>query len=162
MSVKFTRTGKLAYGDPPTIPVLNVSFYPNERGPYNLDTHIDANGYLLNPAKRWGGMMRKLDVRDFESANIGYIQFWLMDPFINDTLKTSKGGDLYFNLGEISEDVLKDGKKFYENGLPLTNNDTDIDETVWGKVPKNNRPFMHSITLREQIREKFRMWDSMA
>ncbi len=125
-----------AYGDPPTIPVLNISFYPNERGPYNLDTHIDANGYLLNPQKRWGGIMRKLDVRDFESANIGYIQFWLMDPFINDTLKTSKGGDLYFNLGEISEDVLKDGKKFYENGLPLTDDETAVDETVWGKVPK--------------------------
>ncbi|WP_238943986.1 T9SS outer membrane translocon Sov/SprA [Seramator thermalis] len=125
-----------AYGDPPTIPVLNVSFYPNERGPYNLDTNIDANGYLLNPYKRWGGIMRKLDVRDFESANIGYIEFWLMDPFVNDTLKTSKGGDLYFNLGEISEDVLKDGKKFYENGLPLTNDETAVEETVWGKVPK--------------------------
>lgn len=26
------------------------------------------------------------------------------------------GGELYFNLGDLSEDVLKDGKKAYESG----------------------------------------------
>jgi cell surface protein SprA len=29
----------------------------------------------------------------------------------------SNTGKIYFNLGEISEDVLKDGRKQYENGL---------------------------------------------
>jgi cell surface protein SprA len=29
----------------------------------------------------------------------------------------NNSGKLYFNLGEISEDVLKDGRKQYENGL---------------------------------------------
>lgn len=124
------------YGDPPTIPVLNLSFYPQERGPYNLDTDIDAQGRLLNPRQRWGGITRRMDIRDFESANIEYIEFWLMDPFVNDTLKTVTGGDLYFNLGEISEDVLKDGKKFFENGLPVDGDPTAVSETVWGKVPK--------------------------
>jgi cell surface protein SprA len=129
--------GRDAYfGQPATIPVLNLSYYPNERGPYNLDTHVDSEGRLLNPQGRWGGITRRMDVRDFEMANIEYIEFWLMDPFVNDTLGTSRGGDLYFNLGEISEDVLKDGKKFFENGLPVDGDTTAIGYTVWGKYPK--------------------------
>ncbi len=123
------------YGEPPTIPVLNISYYPDERGPYNLDTDIDSEGKLLNPAKRWGGITRRMDTRDFEAANIEYIEFWLMDPFINDISGTHGGGDLYFNLGEISEDILKDGKKFFENGLPVNDDPAAIATNVWGKHP---------------------------
>lgn len=47
-----------------------------------------------------------------------------------------QGGDLYFNLGEISEDILKDEKKFFENGLPIDGDTSKVDYTVWGKVPK--------------------------
>ncbi len=124
------------YGQPATIPVLNISYYPNERGPYNLDTNVDSDGNLLRPSTRWGGITRRMDTRDFEAANIEYIEFWLMDPFVNDTLGTARGGDLYFNLGEISEDVLKDGKKFFENGLPVDGDTTAIGYSVWGKYPK--------------------------
>lgn len=119
-----------------TIPTLNLSYYPNERGPYNLDGEkIDSDGKLLNPRDRWAGITRKMDVRDFEASNIEYIEFWLMDPFVKDFSSSHKGGDLYFNLGEISEDVLKDGKKFYENGLPVNDDPTAYTKTVWGKVP---------------------------
>ncbi|MGI6047837.1 MAG: cell surface protein SprA [Petrimonas sp.] len=123
------------YGEPPTIPVLNISFYPDERGPYNLDTNIDSKGKLLNPRNRWGGITRRMDTRDFETANIEYIEFWLMDPFVNDEFGMARGGDLYFNLGEISEDVLKDGKKFFENGLPVDGETTAVGTSVWGKYP---------------------------
>lgn len=119
---------------------LNISYYPEERGPYNLDAkNIGSDGKLLNPKKRWGGMTRKLSTTDFEAANIEYIEFWLMDPFINngkDSYPVNNGGKLVFNLGNISEDILKDGKKFYENGLPLDRNTNDVEFTVWGKVPK--------------------------
>lgn len=124
------------FGLPTTIPVLNLSYYPNERGPYNLDTNVDSEGRLINAGDRWGGITRRMDTRDFEAANIEYIEFWLMDPFVNDTLGTSVGGDLYFNLGDISEDVLKDGKKFFENGLPINGDTTEVGYTVWGKHPK--------------------------
>lgn len=124
------------YGQPTTIPVFNISYYPNERGPYNLDTNVDENGFLRNPQQRWSGITRRMDTRDFEAANIEYIEFWLMDPFVNDTLQNARGGDLYFNLGEISEDILKDGKKFFENGLPLDGDETAVGYTVWGKYPK--------------------------
>ncbi|WP_255491354.1 cell surface protein SprA [Dysgonomonas sp. ZJ279] len=126
------------FNEAATIPTLNLSYYPNERGQYNLDaTNINSDGNLLNPKKRWAGITRKMDVRDFESANIEYIEFWLMDPFVyNDTAAVkNNGGDLYINLGEISEDVLKDGKKFYENGLPINDDPTAYTTTAWGKVP---------------------------
>lgn len=123
------------YGEPPTLPIFNISYYPDERGPYNLDTDFNTDGKLLNPEKRWGGITRKMDTRDFETANIEYIEFWLMDPFVNDTLGNHSGGELYFNLGEISEDVLKDGKKFFENGLPVDGDPDAVGYSVWGKYP---------------------------
>ena len=115
--------------------VLNLAYYPNERGPYNLDAdNIFSDGSLMNPEKRWGGIMRKIDQTDFETANYQYIECWIMDPFIYN--ENGKGGDLYFNLGEISEDILKDEKKFFENGLPVDGDMSLVDTTVWGKVPK--------------------------
>jgi len=121
----------------PTLTVMNLSYYPTERGPYNLDVDgMNPDGTLTNPTKRWGGIMRKLDATDFETANIEYIEFWMMDPFITDKTATDKGGDLYFNLGDISEDILKDGKKFFENGLPFDGDISKTDTTVWGRVPK--------------------------
>lgn len=129
----------IAFNESSTLPVLNLSFYPTQRGPYNLDAvNINTQGELLNPKSRWGGITRKMDVRDFETSNVEYLEFWLMDPFVyNDTASVrNQGGNLYINLGEISEDILKDGKKFYENGLPLDGNPALVDTTVWGKVPK--------------------------
>ena len=123
------------YGESSTLSLLNVTYYPNERGPYNLDTDVDFDGKLNDPSKRWGGITRQLTTTDFESANIQYIEFWLLDPFIYE--QTGMGGDLYFNLGEVSEDILKDSKKFYENGLPAGSNQYQYEETVWGRVPTN-------------------------
>lgn len=119
--------------------VLNLSYYPTERGPYNLDVAgMNADGTLANPKNRWGGIMRKLDANasDFETSNIEYIEFWMMDPFINDKTNTDKGGDLYFNLGDVSEDILKDGKKSFENGLPLDGDLSKTESTKWGVAPK--------------------------
>ncbi|MDR2968196.1 MAG: cell surface protein SprA [Tannerellaceae bacterium] len=117
------------------LPVLNVAYYPNERGPYNLDAGtMNSDGTLASPEKRWGGMMRKIEQSDFETANVQYIEFWLMDPFLKDA--NAEGGDIYFNLGEISEDILKDGKKFFENGLAAAGDESNIEYTHWGKVPR--------------------------
>ena len=127
------------YREASTLSVLNLAFYPGERGPYNLDPGLDRNGRLPNPTRRWGGMMRKLETSDFEAANIEYVEFWMMDPFTErNGQQPSFTGDLYFNLGEISEDVLKDGKKFYESGLPLDNDASKYTTTAWGRVPTQN------------------------
>lgn len=129
----------LSYGEANWIQTLNLSFYPTERGPYNLDSeNIDSEGRLLNPEKRWGGMMRKMDNSNFENANVEYLQFWMLDPFLDPDNPNREGGDLYFNFGEISEDILKDGMKSYENGLPVDGDDQFIGETVWGRVSRQN------------------------
>jgi len=122
------------------IAVLNLGYYPDERGPYNFDTYpgaysagIDANGRLNAPETRWGGIMREVLTSDFEASNIQYIKFWLMDPFVENP--DHEGGDLYFNLGNISEDILRDSRKSFEHGLPGTIEVKNVDSTAWGRVP---------------------------
>lgn len=130
---------ELSYGESSIIQTLNLSYYPEERGPYNLDAeNIDAEGRLLNPEKRWGGIMRRMDNTNFEQSNIEYVQFWLMNPFMDENNPNRDGGDLYLNFGEVSEDILKDGLKSYENGIPDDGNDQYLTETVWGRVSKQN------------------------
>ena len=120
-----------------TLPVLNLAYYPQERGPYNLNTAVNMDGTLPNPRQRWGGMMRKLDTNDFETANVEYIEFWLLDPFIYSSEQEDAadyGGDLYINLGEVSEDILRDGKKFYESGMPVDGT-SSFTNSQWGRIP---------------------------
>ena len=120
-----------------TLPILNLAYYPEERGPYNLNTQVNMNGTLSLPQRNWGGMMRKLDTNDFETANVEYIEFWLLDPFIYSSLEPDAadyGGDLYINLGEVSEDILHDGKKFYESGMPVDGT-SSFTTTQWGRIP---------------------------
>ena len=121
-----------------TLSVLNLAYYPQERGPYNLTTQFNADGTLTSPATKWGGMMRRLETTDFEQANIEYVEFWLMDPFIyqrRDGTASQYSGDLYINLGEVSEDILRDGKKFYESGMPVDGSQA-FSYTQWGKIPE--------------------------
>ena len=124
---------------PTNIAVLNLAHYPAEKGPYNFDVNsnyysagINGEGNLEDPESRWSGMMRKIESSDFESANIEYIEFWMMDPFTEDP---DNRGEMYINLGEVSEDILRDGRKSYENGLPSTEVVENVDTTVWGRVP---------------------------
>jgi len=106
-------------GQPTNIPTLDLAFYPKERGSNNYDVAptafsagVDRDGFLRNPESRWGGIMRKIETSDFEAANVEYIEFWMMDPFAMDSINNpNPGGDLYFNLGNVSEDILRDGRK---------------------------------------------------
>ena len=138
-----------ANGQVINIPTFDLAYYPTERGPYNYDTTatafsagLNANGNLNNPETRWGGIMRPISTNDFEAANIEYIQFWMMDPFNSDNTSPSSSGDLYFNLGNISEDVLSDSYRSSENGLPAPStqsqnggNNVPTTTTNWGVVP---------------------------
>lgn len=135
----YPNRGQSSYsGATSTVPVMNISFYPNERGPYNFYPDLNADGTLNSPAKQhWGGMMRKIDNSNFEENNIEYIEFWMLDPFIytrRQGTASQYGGDLYFNLGEVSEDVLRDGKKFYESGMPVDGSQAWT-TTQWGRIP---------------------------
>ncbi|MEY3946325.1 MAG: cell surface protein SprA [Bacteroidota bacterium] len=115
---------------------FDLAYYPKERGPYNYDAqNIESSGLLKNPNKRWGGIMRGIDQTDFETANIEFVEFWVLDPFIKGTQPS--GGSLYLNLGNISEDILKDSRRFYENGLPTPTIPSATTTSNWGKMPIN-------------------------
>jgi len=127
-------------GIPTTISILNVAYYPGERGPYNFDAEpgaysrgINSDGKLNDPGSRWGGIMREVLTSDFETANIQYIEFWMMDPFVENP--EHQGGELYLNLGNISEDILRDSRKSFENGLPGSADIQNVDTTSWGRIP---------------------------
>lgn len=138
-------------GQPTNIATFDLAYYPSERGQYNYDSRstsfskgLAADGSLNNPESRWGGIMRAIQTNDFEAANIEYIQFWVMDPFNSDNPLSSQNttGDLYFNIGNVSEDILKDSYKSAENGLPAPstqaqNNGQNVPvvTTPWGVVP---------------------------
>ena len=146
----------LARGDVSVIYELNLAYYPSERGPYNYDVAptsfsagLNADGTLADPRSRWGGIMRELDYTDFETQNIETLEFWLMDPFIEHPDHT--GGKLYINLGDISEDILRDGRKSFENGLPTTADPIGVDTTIWGRVP-NTQPIVNAFASDESSR----------
>lgn len=125
--------------------VLDLAFFPKQRGPYNFEqsesptpgisSGVNKNGSLKDPESRWGGIQRSIDNTNFETNNIEYIQFWLLDPF---TKNKNNKGDLYFNLGYVSEDVLKDSRLAFEQGLEDKQglNRNLIAESRWSWVPK--------------------------
>jgi cell surface protein SprA len=114
---------------------FDLTFLPMQRGPYNFDVQgVNADGTLANPQKRWAGITRPIEYPDFEASNVEYIEFWMMDPFIKKG--NSTGGSLYINLGNISEDVLKDSKKGFENGLPYPKDNSKLEPSSWGYTPR--------------------------
>lgn len=125
---------------------FDLTYYPQEPGPYNFNVdELNSKGVFTNPdgiRKKWGGIMRAIDQTDFETNNFEFVQFWMQDPFLYDSLQNGtavrSGGKLKINLGNISEDVLKDGKRFYENGMPTPNSPAQVDSSnTWGRVPTN-------------------------
>ncbi len=133
---------------------LDLAYFPSERGPYNNSTSYANNSNL--PEEGWAGITRALTTTDFQQANVEYIQFWIQDPYQNYSITNAEGlptgidpnditnqvGKLYINLGNISEDVLRDNRKMYENGLPedgikTSSNTYTLPDTPWGFVPKN-------------------------
>jgi len=134
------------------IPVFDLAYYPRERGQFNYDTTaalIDENGEFTNPEERWAGIMRALTTTNFETANIQFIQFWMLDPFNDDATDSGEvntgGGDLYFNLGNISEDVLPDSRKSFENGLPTSNTfDPNVYDTTSWSVISNDQVIVNA------------------
>jgi cell surface protein SprA len=136
---------------------LDLAYFPEERGSYNFNPNasvIEENVSLPDPETNWGGIMRPLNTNNFDQANVEFIQFWVMDPYQNYSITNAEGlpqginpsdltnqvGDLYINLGNISEDILKDNRKMFENGLPedgLKVDGSNVNRTTWGDVPRN-------------------------
>ncbi len=115
---------------------FDIAYFPNERGPYNFNVdELTPEGELTDPETRWGGLMRDIDLNDFQFHNIEFIEFWMLDPFLEDN---NNEGTMYLNLGTVSEDILKDGRRSFENGLPASNQPENTDTTTWARVSNNN------------------------
>jgi len=135
---------QLASGQINVIQTFDLHYYPDKRGPYNFDVNpvpgvtagVDSDNDLREPDTRWGGIMRSLNTNDFEASNVEFIEFWMMSPFLNGSPNDGTGGELYLNLGNISEDILRDSRKFFENGLPKPGSDTRADTVTWGRIPR--------------------------
>jgi cell surface protein SprA len=143
--------------------LFEIAYFPDERGSFNYNPNLTPDGKLPNPAQNFASITRAITQEvDFDNANIEYIEFWLLDPFIagergrvivsgDQGANNTTGGELYINLGNISEDVMKDTRHFFENGLPETAESTAKDPTAWGFVPRNqflNNAFSNSPGVR--------------
>ncbi|GAB4022302.1 cell surface protein SprA [Spirosoma koreense] len=134
--------------------ILDIAYFPSERGMYNYNTNLTAAGLLTNPKGNFGAVSRAISSdNDFDNANIENITFWLMDPFVtgeagkirassdpSQHTNNTTGGKLVFNLGDISEDVIKDSRYEFENGFPasadsVNNRIGGVETTNWGKAP---------------------------
>lgn len=135
---------QLVQGQNSVLFTLDLAYYPQERGPYNFAPSA-ADGIDATEANdSWAGITRQLTSTDFEQQNVEYIEFWLQDPFQENPAHS--GGKLVFNLGNISEDIIKDGEKLYENGLP-NDGDTTIleqDPTSWGTIVPQNQSLIYA------------------
>ncbi|MGB0444075.1 MAG: cell surface protein SprA, partial [Flavobacteriaceae bacterium] len=109
---------------------FDLAYYPAERGPYN-----NAPSFGISPEDNWAGITRAMTTTDFAQSNVEYLEFWLLDTFSEQTSASDDLGELVFHLGNISEDVLKDGRKQYENGLPAAGQNTATHNTSWGITP---------------------------
>ncbi len=127
--------------------IFDVTFFPNEKGPYNFDipggypgytAGIDKNNHLLQPETRWAGIMRELTTTDFQEANIEYIDFWMLSPYLpkSDGDPVSRDGKIEIHLGTLSEDILKDSRQQFENGLPTEDLDLPVEYTRWGRIAR--------------------------
>jgi len=139
----------LVAGQNSVLNTLDLAYYPEERGPYNFEASA-ADGIIDNPLESWAGITRQLTSTDLEQANVEYIEFWLQDPFQDNP--TNPGGKLVFNLGNISEDIIKDGRKLYENGLPQDGNKSLLPVTTWGTVIPQNQSLIYAFDTTGQER----------
>nr|WP_245977171.1 cell surface protein SprA [Ichthyenterobacterium magnum] len=137
----------IVQGQSSVINTLDLAYYPEERGPYNFEPGAE-DGVLDTPTDSWAGITRQITSTDFEQANVEYIEFWLQDPFLNNDASPTpnQGGKLYVNLGNISEDILKDGKKQYENGLPDDGDVSGLIPTQYNTVVPQNQSLIYTFS----------------
>jgi cell surface protein SprA len=141
----------IAQGQTSVINTLDLAYYPSERGPYNFDpTATGPTSDIIIPNQSWAGITRQITSTDFEQANVEYIEFWVQDPFLDNP--SSQGGKLFINLGNISEDVLRDGKKQYENGLPEDGDISILEPTDYNSVVPQNQSLIYTFATTGQER----------
>lgn len=125
---------------------FDISYFPKERGPYNV------NAATEQAQSRWAGIMRPISVPNFITSNIEYVEFWMMDPYA-DGKTLGNDPKLLLHLGNVSEDILKDGKMLYENGLPTPGSPSSTTTSNWGTQPKQP-PILYAFSTEGEDRKR--------
>ncbi|MEM6734522.1 MAG: cell surface protein SprA [Bacteroidota bacterium] len=136
-------------------PIFDVAYFPNERGQYNYDANFQTGrtpDVEDEVERHWGGITRAITNEvNFNQNNIEYIEFWLLDPFIDPSVAGERarvkdgivngfaredidGGKLIFNLGSVSEDIGFDDQHAFENGLPIDGQVVTPLNSDWGQI----------------------------
>lgn len=124
---------------------FDVVYSPSERGPYNYElpegypgfsAGLTSAGQLREPQTRWTSIKRAVPNSDFEAQNYEFIEFYMLSPFQArpNGVQNTSSGKLYINLGNVSEDVLRDSRNFFENGLATKDENQKVFTSAWGKV----------------------------
>ncbi|MGI9525610.1 MAG: cell surface protein SprA [Weeksellaceae bacterium] len=140
----FTNRDFLA-GTPSYLSTLDITYYPDERGPYNLNPDWQNE----NKDFTWAGITRPLSVTNLVQANVEYVEFWMMDPYA-DGMSNAPNAKILLHLGNVSEDLLRDGNLQYENGI--NNSEIDPAYSIWGKQP-SNYPILYSFDTEGEERK---------
>jgi cell surface protein SprA len=128
-------------------PLFEMAYFPSERGMFNYNPNLNVDGLLPNPRSNYGAVTRAITTEvDFDRTNIEYLEFWMMDPFLPGengrvldgvfNQNNTTGGKLFLNLGDISEDIMKDGAHAFENGLPADGNPSEAGQNEWGRISR--------------------------
>lgn len=131
-----------------TISVFSVLFDPKIRGQFNFSLDLENKIYNSN-GETWGGIQKAMPsyISNLVDENIEFIEFWFqISDNINTYSYTRNSGEMYIDLGAISEDILPNGVLNTEKGLSA-GTAPDIRDTPGTVHPKdpNLRSFISSI-----------------
>ncbi len=105
VNVKDIWPEKEAAREDQNVPVMDFWYIPTMKGPYN---YLPSNQLAKN---NWGGIMKYLQIpAKLDQENVEFIEFWFkpMNFKYQDTnLANSK---IYIDIGQVSEDVIPNGK----------------------------------------------------
>ncbi|MBE63498.1 MAG: cell surface protein SprA [Flammeovirgaceae bacterium] len=137
--------------------IFDIAYYPSERGQYNYNPNLTpettASGevvpVLSEPEKNYGAIYRNISTeQNFNANNIEYLEFWMLDPFISGAngvvhdglfeANNTTGGQLVFNIGDVSEDFNNDGDRTFESGFPEDGDLSKKIQTEWGYRPSES------------------------
>ncbi|MDO5655115.1 MAG: cell surface protein SprA [Flavobacteriaceae bacterium] len=133
-------------GTPSYLNTFDLTYFPDSRGPYNLN----PNWRNESRDNTWAGISRPLTITNLIQSNVEYIEFWMMDPYADGQNNASEGR-LLLHLGNVSEDILRDGNMLYENGINQADNAPE--SSIWGAQP-SEYPILYSFQTEGEARRR--------
>ena len=102
-----------------TISVFSVLYDPKIRGQFNYSLDLENKIYGSN-GETWGGIQKAMPsyITNLVDENIEFIEFWFqISDNINTYNYTRNSGEMYIDLGAVSEDIIPNGYLNTERGL---------------------------------------------